>query len=84
MDLIYSKRAREDFDVLPKEIRQRIITKMEWYAAQTRPLVFAKRLAGDLSGCFRFRVGDYRVIVLPDGSILRIERVLKRSEVYRN
>ena len=83
MELVFTKLAREDPDALPKQIRDRIIKKTEWYASQPMPLVFAKRLSGDLSELFRFRVGDYRVIVLPDGIVLSVQRVQKRSEVYR-
>ena len=63
MELVFTKLAREDLDALPKQIGDRIIKKTEWYASQPMPLVFAKRLSGDLSELFRFRVGDYRVIV---------------------
>ncbi len=82
MDLTFSKVAQKDLNDLPSEIRQRIITKLKWYASQDRPLIFAKRLTTPFSGYFRFRIGEFRAIVLPNGRVLRIMRVLKRSEAY--
>ena len=82
MDLVFSKHAREDLDILPRKIRDRIIAKLNWYASQPNPLHFAKPLTA-VPGQFRFRIGEYRAIVSPEGVILLIIRIQKRSEVYR-
>ena len=82
MDLVFSKQAREDLDIFPRKIRDRIRAKLKWYASQPNPLHFAKPLTG-LHGQFRFRIGEYRAIVSPEGVVLLIMRIQKRSEAYR-
>jgi mRNA-degrading endonuclease RelE of RelBE toxin-antitoxin system len=40
-------------------------------------------LHGELAGCFRLRVGDYRVLFDLTGGAMRIFGVRHRSEAYR-
>ena len=40
-------------------------------------------LHGDLAGTFRLRLGDYRVLFIPEDSVMRIFGVRHRSEAYR-
>lgn len=61
-DVIWSVAAKKDLDGLPSSIAQRIITKVHQYSASPDPIKFAKSLAGNLKGYYRFRVGKYRVI----------------------
>lgn len=71
---------------LPVDIKNRIVTKMEWFVRQENPLSFAKRLSGSYAGLWRFRVGDYRIMCdCIDGHvrILRVLRVQNRRDVYR-
>jgi mRNA interferase RelE/StbE len=59
---------------------------MQWFAAQENPLSFAKKLTDPLLGDYRFRVGDYRVLVdIKDGKIriLVVLTVQHRKDVYR-
>ena len=82
MNLVFSVLADAQLRELPTQISNRIVLKLEWYAAQLQPLHFAKPLTG-MSGQFRFRIGEYRAIVLPDGTVLSVLRIQKRSEAYR-
>ncbi len=82
MQISFTPRAQREMDGFSKDIRNRILTKIHWYASQPLPLRFAKRLSGPLAAYSRFRIGEYRVIVNSDGKILHIVRVIKRSEAY--
>jgi len=85
-ELIFSGRASEDIVNLPTNIARRITTKMLWYAQQADPLSFAKPLKGNYLGSYRFRVGDYRVVVNvqnSDPTIIEVLAVLHRREAYR-
>ena len=77
--------SEREFLALPRVIQRRIKTKMEFYMQTEDPLVFAKRLEG-AKNVFRFRIGDYRVIVTPKDKvtfvILVILKVAHRREVY--
>jgi mRNA-degrading endonuclease RelE of RelBE toxin-antitoxin system len=82
MELVFSIMADTQLRELPSVISNRIVLKLEWYVSQPKPLCFAKPLVGS-PGQFRFRIGEYRAIVSPEGVILLIVRIQKRSEVYR-
>ena len=60
--LQWSPKADEELMRLPREIMSRVTAKMEWFAQQDNPLVFAKRLHGLYAGSWRFRIGDHWVV----------------------
>ena len=82
----YHKNARKDLRRLPVDIAKRIASKMRQNISLEKPLLRAKKLKGDLSDCYRFRIGDYRVIfkVREDGTIvvLLILKIAHRKESY--
>lgn len=81
----YSLGAEKDFAKLPKNIQQRIITKLEYYEASEDPFAFAEKLV-DQKNRFRFRIGNYRVIFTPKDNntyvILLILKIGHRSKIY--
>lgn len=52
--------------------------KMRWFQTQSDPYPFT-----GIRDIFRFRVGAYRIVVHPDGVVLTVLRIRKRSEAYR-
>lgn len=56
--LEYTEKARQDIDSLDHSVRQRIISKLDYFLTLPNPLVVAKRLSGVIDATFRFRVGD--------------------------
>ena len=80
----YTEAARCALVSLPVPIAERILNKMAWYVRQEEPLHFAKHLKGKPSGAtHRFRIGVYRVLVIPDGHSLVVLGISHRSEAYR-
>ncbi len=81
----FSRDAEKQFARLDKILRARIFKKLTFFQNLKDPLSHAKPLRG-YERCFRFRVGDYRVIVTPkaDGTlvILLILKIAHRREVY--
>ena len=77
-----SHEARTHLEKIEPPVARRIIKKLYWYEAQNNPLTFARPLVG-FQGLYRFRIGDYRVIVSPDGNILTIVRIAKRDQAYK-
>lgn len=77
--------ALRDLDSLDRIVAQRIELKLQFYEAQTSPLLFAKRLRSP-KPLWRFRIGDYRAVfeVTADGviTILLILRIKHRREAY--
>lgn len=80
--LVFSQRARKALAKLTPSARERIIRKIEWYAVQENPLTFARALAGT-NGLFRYRIGEYRAIIHPNGTILTVIKIDKRDKVYK-
>ena len=83
-----TKKAKNDLAALQKNTQQRIANKLRYFIAQKNPLTYAKKLADNKHGAYRFRIGDYRAIFDVDNSgkiiILLILRVKHRKEIYKN
>lgn len=81
----FSKKAKKQFDKLPKEIQLRVkellYTKLNNYI---NPKMIGESLSGSLSGLWKYRVGKYRIIANIENKevtilVLKIE---KRETVY--
>ncbi len=82
MKIFYAKRAAKRLESLPREVQMRIAKKMRFYASEDNPLRFAKRLADNRGGEFRFRVGDYRLVFDVRNGAIYILKIGKRDEIY--
>jgi mRNA interferase RelE/StbE len=76
--------AARELGKLDKSIGRRIVERVRWLAtnpADIRP----EPLAGDLSGLYKLRVGDYRVLyeILHDEQAIVVHVVGHRREVCR-
>jgi mRNA interferase RelE/StbE len=79
----YDPQAISDLKKIPKPQRQRIVTKIDWLVANfenVQPLP----LSANLTGFYKLRVGDYRVIYEVDRTvrIITVDRVGHRRDVY--
>lgn len=81
----FSHEADNDFSKLPHALQKRIWNKLIFFEKSKNPLHFAKKLSSS-QNAYRFRIGDYRIIVTPkDRGIIVILIILKvghRREVY--
>jgi mRNA interferase RelE/StbE len=79
----FDPEAIEDLETLAPKIRERIIRKINWLA-QNFDQIQPQALTGDLSGFFKLRVGDYRVLYdfSNEDKLIAIVRVRHRSDVY--
>lgn len=78
--VIWSKKAEKQIDTLPKEVVIRILKKTD--DIQVEPFAYLERLSN--SPLYKFRVGNYRIIVdvINDKLILHFVLVKKRSRIY--
>lgn len=89
MKLVYqfqfSLKAEIEFATFVKSLQKRILNKLQYFESLDNPLQFAKKLVGS-ENRYRFRIGDYRVIVAKKGYaalvILVILKIGHRREVY--
>jgi mRNA interferase RelE/StbE len=79
----YELEALADLEGLTQTIRERVISKINWLAENFDQLT-PQALSADLSGFFKLRVGDYRVIYEfnRDERVIFIDRIGHRREVY--
>ncbi|HCQ20515.1 MAG: toxin [Aphanizomenon flos-aquae LD13] len=79
----YEPEAIADLEKLTKSVCQRIVNKINWLA-ENLDQITPQPLTADLSGFFKLRVGDYRVIYEFDSDerIIFIDRVGHRREIY--
>ncbi len=78
----WNKSAVKSVSKFPKEIRERIVEKVD--ELRDSPFV-GEPLSGDLKGLRRITIGDYRIIYLvdTDKDISIFLKVGHRSEIYR-
>ena len=82
-DIIFTDEAEKNLDELDKKVAIRIIKKLKWFSLQDAPLSFASRLTYPAIGQYRFRTGDYRVIVDCRQEKIIVLRIGHRSTIYR-
>jgi mRNA interferase RelE/StbE len=73
----------ESLEELTSTIQERILRKVRWLSENFDNLI-PQALSADLSGLFKLRVGDYRIIYSFDPKIrvLTIHQVGHRRDVY--
>ena len=83
MRYVFVPRSLTQLQKLPKDIQRRIIGKLDFFCAQDDPLEFAESLTHRDIGEYRFRVGDYRIVVDAEQDTLIVLLVGNRKEIYR-
>jgi mRNA interferase RelE/StbE len=83
--VILTPAAQADIERLDAALQTRILNRMEWIG-QNAELLRHQALRGEeWSGCFKYRIGDYRLIYQLDWSAkkLVVLKVGHRREVYK-
>lgn len=79
----FTSSALRDFKRLPKQIQLIIIKKLEFFLRASDPLSYATHLINSDIGQYRFRVGDYRVVVDREEQTFVILAIGHRKDIYR-
>ncbi len=76
--------AAADLERLDRAVAGRIVRRLQWLAKNLEHIK-PTPLVGELSGLYKLRTGDYRVIyeILRQESLIVIHAIGHRSEVYR-
>lgn len=79
----YEPEAIADLNILTQAVQERVINKINWLADNFDQLT-PQPLTADLTGFFKMRVGDYRVIYEfnREKRIIFIDRIGHRRDVY--
>ena len=80
----FTKKSQKELQKLDKPIQHKIITELDKILLLEHPRDSGKSLTGSLSGLWRYRVSDYRIIAEIEDNVLTIVvvRVAHRKEVY--
>lgn len=81
--LLYKSTAVKSIQKLTPQIKKRLKVKLEFFASQEDPLLFAKALTKPADAQYRFRVGNYRVLFDIEGDNIVILLVQHRKDVYK-
>lgn len=81
--LLYKKTAVKSIHKLTPQIRKRLKIKLEFFAKQENPLMFAKALTKPADAQYRFRVGNYRVLFDIERNNIVVLLVQHRKDVYK-
>lgn len=79
--LVYTRRALEDIRSLDRVVQKRLAKKLEMLAKN--PIAHSKKIHDPELGSYRFRVGDYRILLDLVGEQIVTLRVGHRREIYR-
>lgn len=86
MEIKYSKQAKKYIEKLHKPIRLRIrehINKLPDVDNFTTCKEMDIRPLSGYTDKYRLRVGEYRVIFMPTGEVLMIEKIGPRGKIYK-
>ena len=72
-----------DLKKLSKDIRSRVVKKLEFYSKEPDPLEFSKPLVDLPPATHRFKVGSYRIAFYIEEKIIFIVRIRHRKDIYR-
>ena len=84
MKIEHAPAASKQFTQLDKPIQRRIKKYMSEIAILDNPRARGKELTSNLSGLWRYRVGDYRILcrIRDDKLIITVIEIEHRSMVY--
>ncbi len=80
----FTPEARRQFERLDRTVQRRIQTYLNKQVLADDPRRFGRALRGDLSGLWRYRVGDYRLIAKLEDAIVTVVIIKTghRSAIY--
>ncbi|MFZ3135988.1 MAG: type II toxin-antitoxin system RelE/ParE family toxin [Thermodesulfovibrionales bacterium] len=78
----WTKDALDDLEKIDNSIVKRILNKISWFSDHFNSII-PEPLSGDLSGSYKFRIGDWRVIYTTETGVIVIQSVGHRREIYK-
>lgn len=78
----WTKDALDDLQKIDKPIVKRILNKISWLSQHFNNIT-PEPLSADLAGTFKLRIGDWRVIYTIEDTVIVIQAVGHRKDVYK-
>jgi mRNA interferase RelE/StbE len=77
----FTDKAVEGLESLTAMVRERVFKKIRWMS-ENFDNIRHQGLSANLSGLFKLRIGDYRVIYSFDDDFITIHQVGHRRDIY--
>jgi mRNA interferase RelE/StbE len=83
-EVILTPEAQADIGRLDPSLQARVLDRLEWMGENAELMRHLALRGAECAGCFRYRLGDYRIIYLLDRSPNRLVvlKVGHRRDVY--
>lgn len=80
----FTKKSQKELQKLDRPIQTQIVAELNRILLLNNPREVGKSLTGGLSGLWRYRVGDYRVVAELEDSIFTVivVRIGHRKQIY--
>ncbi len=78
----WEREAIDDLQKIDRPIVRRILNKITWLS-QHFDNITPEPLSGDMSGHFKLRIGDWRVVYVLEKRAIVIRAVGHRREIYK-
>jgi len=78
----WTEDALFDFETLDPPIQKRIVRKISWFSEHFYNIT-PEPLSGKLSGAFKIRIGDWRVIYRLEKNMIVIYAIGHRKDIYK-
>ncbi len=81
---ILTPEAQRDILRLDRTVQNRVLNRIEWISENAELLHHQAMKGDEWHGCFKYRVGDYRIIYQLDQSVPKmvVLKIGHRREVY--
>ncbi|MBT9168665.1 MAG: hypothetical protein DDT19_02013 [Syntrophomonadaceae bacterium] len=83
MKIIFTERAKKDWQNLNREIQNQIRKKLSFYIRSGNIFRFAQKLKDSSLGEYRFRIGDHRLIFDFENFTIFVLKVGHRKNIYK-
>ena len=85
MTVVFAEKAKKEFLKLDKPVQKQIQIFIVKLQNMEDPRVSGKALGGNLTGMWRYRVGDYRLVceIENDKILITVLHIAHRKDVYR-
>jgi mRNA interferase RelE/StbE len=82
--LDFTDEGKADLASLDKIVAQRVLDKLKWFLQNIEAVNF-KPLEGNLSGLYKLRIGDWRIIYEfnHNDKVVTVHKVGHRKEIYK-
>lgn len=83
--IVTAPKAMKQIQKLDHQTKKRISEKLEYYASLPNPKDYAEVLVNFTQGSYRYRIGDYRIIVDFDeqGRMIIVGLIGHRKSIYK-